>query len=610
MEVSLSEIQCLLRAVERIPKFTPNRWNLISDLVRGCQHLISFEECPRVFLGGEGNNKSVGRFSGSSKECKDVYEVLQNVEGLHIDDIMKCLETAICQASNIALKPIILVPSVEKCCGYHIKIDPRPSFPLVYTQEGTLVAALFHGICRVCKMRFYYGYKEKEEGNEVIRIYNNPYNFQKYFQLSSCSLYEKRLLQSITHNIVFSACTFESRAEVYRASNKLIDSERLKDFEMYKRSALKEWCPSSQRIEEVWFMWVLVVLHDELGTLSNANLHANFGQTSKRRDIEQLCQTLWKNLCTLPNKWVMHSCHIKGCREGYVTVDGNEKLKRPKCAAPHSRVRLRRDLPEVVHCCTNYPTLGGKYKSPSRYCDEHKHFDEQNSICVLSGNEDDSSKSETSIESLSDCETFERNFVGDLPENDDDSLMVGCKKVENRTKYYMTTAGMLALIRPCGIVISMSEMYTCESPTQVFLFLLRTFVHDTDSVLHLRYLGYDRACDLKPFLVNQAKRGSAGAKLLLERVKFLVDTFHCEKHTEPSCMPPDNPKCEFHPSLPEFEEIHGTNTESCEQGFRRLNRYEYSTRFMTMNKRNVYFYFINDLHNKHLEERLQVNRLK
>ena len=164
---------------------------------------------------------------------------------------------------------------------------------------------------------------------------------------------------------------------------------------------------------------------------------------------------------------------------------------------------------------------------------------------------------------------------------------------------------MLALIRPCGIVISMTEMFTCESPTQVFLFLLRTFVHDTDSVLRLRYLGYDRACDLKPFLVNQAKKGSAGAILLLERVQFLVDRFHCEKHTELTCMPPDNPECEYHPSLPKFAEIHGTNTESCEQGFRRLNRYKYSTRYMTIYKRNIY---LNDVFNKHLEQKIQASQ--
>ena len=62
-----------------------------------------------------------------------------------------------------------------------------------------------------------------------------------------------------------------------------------------------------------------------------------------------------------------------------------------------------------------------------------------------------------------------------------------------------------------------------EAPTQVFLFVLRTFVHDEETVQRLQYLGYDRACDLKPFLQNQSRRGSAGAKLLLEQVKFLVD---------------------------------------------------------------------------------------
>ena len=74
--------------------------------------------------------------------------------------------------------------------------------------------------------------------------------------------------------------------------------------------------------------------------------------------------------------------------------------------------------------------------------------------------------------------------------------------------------------------------------------------------------------------MNQEKKGSAGATLLLERVKFL-DKFHCEKHTKLTCMPPDNPKCEYLPSLPKFAEIHGTNTESCEQEFRRLNRYKF-----------------------------------
>ena len=68
-------------------------------------------------------------------------------------------------------------------------------------------------------------------------------------------------------------------------------------------------------------------------------------------------------------------------------------------------------------------------------------------------------------------------------------------------------------------------MFTCESSTQVYLFLLRTFVHDAHTVLRLRYLGYDRACNLKPYLEKKARQGGAGAKLLLDRVEFWLMHF-------------------------------------------------------------------------------------
>ena len=48
----------------------------------------------------------------------------------------------------------------------------------------------------------------------------------------------------------------------------------------------------------------------------------------------------------------------------------------------------------------------------------------------------------------------------------------------------------------------------------------------------------DRAGGLVPFLINQAPNGGAGAKVLLNNVKFLVDIFRVSKHTEETCMPP------------------------------------------------------------------------
>ena len=61
--------------------------------------------------------------------------------------------------------------------------------------------------------------------------------------------------------------------------------------------------------------------------------------------------------------------------------------------------------------------------------------------------------------------------------------------------------------------------------------------------------------------------------MLLDNVQFLVDIFHVSKHTKEVCMPAENPNCRYDPHLPRFDEIRGVNTESCEQGFKRLNQY-------------------------------------
>ena len=75
---------------------------------------------------------------------------------------------------------------------------------------------------------------------------------------------------------------------------------------------------------------------------------------------------------------------------------------------------------------------------------------------------------------------LERDKVGQLPENDDESALVGCRKEKGVTKFYDRTAGVLALVRPCGIIVNTTEMYTCESPTQVYLFLVMTFGRGDD----------------------------------------------------------------------------------------------------------------------------------
>ena len=59
------------------------------------------------------------------------------------------------RSGKSAFKPIILLPTVGKCCSKTIKMDHRPSFVVVYTMTGTYVGAQFHGRCYSCGTVFY-----------------------------------------------------------------------------------------------------------------------------------------------------------------------------------------------------------------------------------------------------------------------------------------------------------------------------------------------------------------------------------------------------------------------------------------------------------------------
>ena len=76
-------------------------------------------------------------------------------------------------------------------------------------------------------------------------------------------------------------------------------------------------------------------------------------------------------------------------------------------------------------------------------------------------------------------------------------------------------------------MVSFMEMYTCESPTQAYVFLWLTFGKCLEDLQMLKYCGYDRACDLHPFIEGMSKKGGVGAKIIDEDVKFIVDKFHC-----------------------------------------------------------------------------------
>lgn len=285
---------------------------------------------------------------------------------------------------------------------------------------------------------------------------------------------------------------------------------------------------------------------------------------------------------------------------GYCSLDGLEKVTRPMCALPKSKVAAGQDpetkLLNIVQCCPETPVLGGKSKLPSKYCYSHGHFNEDTTDIapVYTPPELEYIKSKAADEVT-------------LPDYDDESLLTACKKKANVNRFYDRTAGIMALVRPCGIIVNFAEMYTCESPTQCYVFLYTTFGRNLDDLARLKYLGYDRTCDLHPFLKNLAKKGSLGAKILLDNVKFMVDLWHCNKHKEATCMPPNNPKCLYHPHLPSFAEIRGVNTECAEQAFKWLGKFKFMSRRMTRPRFCFFLWKMIELHNQRVSRKLALS---
>ena len=268
------------------------------------------------------------------------------------------------------------------------------------------------------------------------------------------------------------------------------------------------------------------------------------------------------------------------------------------CALPKERVvagrtRETRCL-NITQCCPNTPIMGGKNQRPHRYCTEHVYMEEEGTSEVLS-----TAQKELPEHSLA----AEREGV-QLPDNDDVTLFTGCKNAHNVQQFYNRTAGILAVVRPCGIVVNFAEMFTCESPTQAYIFLYTTFGRSMEDLTRLRYLGYDRTCDLHPFLRSLARKGSQGAQILLDNVRMMVDLWHCQKHKELTCMPPDNSQCKYHPHLPHFSEVHGVNTECAEQAFKWLGKFKHNCRKMTRSRLCIYLWKVIDCHNTHLEKNL------
>ena len=145
---------------------------------------------------------------------------------------------------------------------------------------------------------------------------------------------------------------------------------------------------------------------------------------------------------------------------------------------------------------------------------------------------------------------------------------------ENQPGVVSTTAGILAVILNCGIIVSIMPLLGTESLSQVYMHMIALYDRNRDYMPLC--LAYDDGCHLRRF-AELRQHTSTLTKWFWELIgiKIVVDRFHWRNHKS------THGYCREHCNPHENEEIKEANTEVCEQSFRWFARHKYSLNHMT-----------------------------
>ena len=92
-------------------------------------------------------------------------------------------------------KHLILLPPVKEYCDSPTSIRNCPYFPLVYTMQGTLVAAIYSAECKHCSRKNNLSYyQEASDDLQSKQIFYDPEGV-KFFQITSQTVFEVALLE-------------------------------------------------------------------------------------------------------------------------------------------------------------------------------------------------------------------------------------------------------------------------------------------------------------------------------------------------------------------------------------------------------------------------------
>lgn len=286
--VSVFALQGMVYAAKKYPLHFPRRLQHITEFLQKRHETLLPQDTPQININiskqalkrmkrkcDQTKNLSQNDvytyvFDCSYEHCRELYdfvsahpELLSNVEDF--------AETFFL-SSDMALpghKEIILMPSECMCsyCDTVLDIDPRASYPLVYTKFGVKIAAAYLKRCMTCKITYTHSYLNfgKDSQHHFSdglgkRLFKKDCHLaSEFLQISICTVFQLKYLKQVHCSLIYSAITFEAAAAAYNTEHNSKDSHRLINLLSMGRKTTTPgstpWTLHQQRLEEAWFIW-------------------------------------------------------------------------------------------------------------------------------------------------------------------------------------------------------------------------------------------------------------------------------------------------------------------------------------------------------------------
>ena len=414
MLINLDLLLVLSDITRSVPLNTPDRLSIIYELFSYIKE--DFKDNPSSYT-----KESIILNLGFEEQTYCTHEF--DFEKLTLTKLIEYLPKVSKTLSNKhEMVDIILLPNVLFCCDKPVKLVSRSyAKVLIYTTDGLRSGRSYQGKCK-CGFNYYYGFKENTSKTRTFTDVELPFMlFRNGIVIS------RDLLKSIDLQISIGNVSFEAAAEVY---NNL-------------HNPFTKLNPN--RLEDSWFIYKILFFQTSFSEWPR-NIKGEL-------DVEKLASNVYPFIRSKIDKiWLKHSCSAVGCHERFVVIDGNEKLYRAICNADKEKLKGIEGEVNTYNLCIRNPIRGNQYRKASKFCECHVN-----------------EKYEKSLEPL-DIRPVTRSFKKYIPETITSAH--GCKEERNVDKFYERTAGMCYIFRPCGIRLSHWEMYTAESLSNIFLYLL------------------------------------------------------------------------------------------------------------------------------------------